>query len=611
MHLQWLPALLVALSSTGTAFPNSQPFKEALRATRSSGNESLEVDLGYGIYQGSTNTTTRINTWRGIRYAAPPIGTRRWQRPEPPAIDRSATIQADRYGPICYQSPFSGAPNFGAITAEISEDCLFLNVQGPANATKLPVLVWIHGGGYGVGNGQTDFTDLITVNDNRFIVVSIQYRLGAFGFLASDELVRNGVANAGLLDQNFALQWVQEYISNFGGDPSSVTISGVSAGGGSVMLQDMAYGGSLGESLFRSSIAASPYLPKQYAFNHWVPTQSYYAFAEAAGCPVGAYRSANETIFDCLVSRDTATLSNASAEVSTTGTFGTWGFLPVTDGVFVQDVPSRQLLDKRLNGRSLLVGNNANEGPLFTPQNITSESDFLEWLGNVLPELQEDDIAKVLDYYPSISSVDRSSSDLFATSGYAEPSALGQSSIATGPQQRANNLYAELTFVCPSYWMAEAYSGQGHTAFKYQFSPLPGTHGADQEGYLGPLGRSLILSADFQRAFMTMWGNFITHQDPSISNELAVGALSNEPVQANPASTWPMFSNASPYQLNLNQTGGIEAVGGLEVGSLTPTSYLTGPGLRNNFTLANAYTWEAGRGIRCDFWRGVAPIIPA
>lgn len=149
-----------------------------------------------------------IDTKR-IRFAAPPTDTRRWQRPEAPAIDRNATIQADRYGPVCYQSPFSGAPAFPSVTVETSEDCLFLNVQSPANASNLPVLVWIHGGGYGGGNGQTDFTDLITVNNNRFVVVTIQYRLGAFGFLASDELVRKGVANAGLLDQNFALQWVQ------------------------------------------------------------------------------------------------------------------------------------------------------------------------------------------------------------------------------------------------------------------------------------------------------------------------------------------------------------------------------------------------------------------
>jgi len=127
-------------------------------------------------------------------------------------VNRSLTIRADRYGPICNQVSFTDSPNSGdggGSTPETSEDCLFLNVQSPANATKLPVLVWIHGGGYGIGNGQQDFTDLLTVNGNNFMVVSIQYRLGPFGFLASDEVSRKGVANAGLLDQFFALQWVQ------------------------------------------------------------------------------------------------------------------------------------------------------------------------------------------------------------------------------------------------------------------------------------------------------------------------------------------------------------------------------------------------------------------
>jgi carboxylesterase type B len=120
-----------------------------------------------------------------------------------------------------------------------SEDCLFLNVQAPANASNLPVLVWIHGGGYGAGNGRQDFSTILGVNGNNFVTVAIQYRLGPFGFLASDELYRRGVVNAGLLDQVFALQWVQTYIREFGGDPGAVTISGESAGGGSVMLMDM------------------------------------------------------------------------------------------------------------------------------------------------------------------------------------------------------------------------------------------------------------------------------------------------------------------------------------------------------------------------------------
>lgn len=117
-------------------------------------------------------------------------------------------------------------------------------------------------------------TEILNTNNNDFVAVSIQYRLGAFGFLSSDEVFRKGVVNAGILDQHFALQWVQAYISQFGGNASHVTIMGESAGGGSVMLQDMAYGGTIGDSLFTNTIAASPYLPMQYNYDGFVPSQS-------------------------------------------------------------------------------------------------------------------------------------------------------------------------------------------------------------------------------------------------------------------------------------------------------------------------------------------------
>lgn len=199
----------------------------------------------------------------------------------------------------------------------------------------------------------------------------------------------------------------------------------------------IAYGGSLGKTFFQSTIAASPYLPKQYAYDDRVPTQAYYAFAERAGCPLDAYGRSNETIFDCLVSADVATLQNASTEVSATAAYGTWAFLPVTDGDFVQDEPSSQLLKKRVNGRSSLIGNNANEGPLFTPQDITTETAFLSWLRDALPDFSADDINKVLLYYP-INNSTNSSATKFATSGTSGPSALTHSSLATGQQQRAN-----------------------------------------------------------------------------------------------------------------------------------------------------------------------------
>lgn len=309
----------------------------------------------------------------------------------------------------------------------------------------------VTGGGYGLGNGQENMVPLITANNNTFVVVAIQYRLGAFGFLSSDELYRNGVVNAGLLDQHFALQWVQAYIGMFGGNASDVTIMGESAGGGSVMLQDMSYGGSLGTSLFRNTIAASPYLPMQYGYKDWIPSQSYYAFATEAGCiPSKAYGNSNQTVFQCLMAQNTTTLQAASFNVSASGTYGTWGFLPVTDGYFIQDVPSHQLLKKKVNGKNLLVGNNANEGVLFVPMTITTEDDLVAWLELTFPLFTNDDIAKILQYYPSTNASVNPSAPLFATDGLGPTYNINQSSEATGQQQRANIIYAEVSPQHPS-----------------------------------------------------------------------------------------------------------------------------------------------------------------
>ena len=182
-------------------------------------------------------------------------------------------------------------------------------------------------------------------------------QLGAFGFLSSDEVYRFGTVNAGLLDQNFALQWVQAHIDKFGGDPSRVTISGESAGGGSVMLQDMAYGGTQGTRLFTQTIAASPYLPEQPGYADFLPSQAYYAFAYKAGCFNGTpFLNQSQTIIQCLREKDTFILQQASAIVSGTGRYGQWGFIPVTDGEFIQDLPSRQLQQGKLNGLRILSG---------------------------------------------------------------------------------------------------------------------------------------------------------------------------------------------------------------------------------------------------------------
>lgn len=131
--------------------------------------------------------------------------------PQPPTVNRNTTIDASKNADICPQSERSGSRP-AAVTQTESEDCLFLNVFAPQNASDLPVLVWIHGGGYGRGSAVQEMSNIITSNGHGFIGVAIQYRLGAFGFLSSDEVHRFGTENAGLRDQQLALQWIQKYI---------------------------------------------------------------------------------------------------------------------------------------------------------------------------------------------------------------------------------------------------------------------------------------------------------------------------------------------------------------------------------------------------------------
>ncbi|KAL8942674.1 MAG: hypothetical protein Q9216_001528 [Gyalolechia sp. 2 TL-2023] len=370
-------------------------------------------------------------------------------------------------------------------------------------------------------------------------------------------------------------------------------------------------------------IPASPFLPQQFGYADFVPSQSYYAFAAAVGCFNGFPQgNISSSIFQCLVSKDTDTLQNASASISGNSRYGTWGFLPVTDGSFIQQLPSQQLLEKRVNGRRMLSGNNANEGPLFTPQKIVTEDDFIDFLRNAFPLFTEDDISRVLLYYPSTNASVVLEDPEFATSGAMGATALNQSTFGTGQQQRANNIYAETTFVCPSYWLAEAFTNNGRVGWKYQYSAIPAQHGADENALLGPADPNQ--GPDFSRAFMTIYGNFITNNDPSIPADIAAGNSSLPvnstdpstedplPSQPNAATTWPPYTLAAPYQLNLNQSGGVAVETPPYPGepALDNVTEFHDPGLRNDFSLVNAYTWEGGRGMRCDFWRSVGRIVP-
>ena len=181
-----------------------------------------------------------IRTFRGIPFAEPPVGDLRWKPPQP-VKNWEGVHRADRFGPRAMQRPIFGDMNFRS--DGMSEDCLYLNVWTPAKSgdERLPVLVYFYGGGFVAGDGSEPRYDGASMASRGIVAVTVNYRLGIFGFFAHPELTKesphHASGNYGLLDQDAALRWVKRNIAAFGGDPDKVTIAGESAGSISVSAQ--------------------------------------------------------------------------------------------------------------------------------------------------------------------------------------------------------------------------------------------------------------------------------------------------------------------------------------------------------------------------------------
>jgi len=205
-------------------------------------------------------TVGNLHVFKGIPYALPPVGSARWRPPSamPPF---QGVRKAIDFGPACFQPKPASSGIYAWAPVPLSEDCLTLNIWAPTKLRKAPVLFWIYGGALSSGSSRDPLYDGSRLADRGIVVVSINYRLGVFGWLAHPELSREsslGVSgNYGLLDQILALQWVQRNISAFGGDPSNVTIAGESAGGLSVMYLMSA---PAARGLFAKAVAESAYM---------------------------------------------------------------------------------------------------------------------------------------------------------------------------------------------------------------------------------------------------------------------------------------------------------------------------------------------------------------
>lgn len=201
-----------------------------------------------------------LDVFRGIPYAAPPTGQRRW-RPPAPLAPWDGVREAREFGPACLQPRMPPGGIYASELPQLSEDCLTLNVWAPKDARGAPVMVWIHGGSLTTGSSRESMYDGATLARRGIVVVSINYRLGVLGYLAHPQLSAespDGVSgNYGLLDQIAALTWVKRNITAFGGDPARVTIAGESAGGLSVMYL---MASPLARGLFSGAVLQSAYM---------------------------------------------------------------------------------------------------------------------------------------------------------------------------------------------------------------------------------------------------------------------------------------------------------------------------------------------------------------
>jgi para-nitrobenzyl esterase len=286
----------------------------------------------------------------GIPYAAPPTGELRWKAPVPHAA-WTAALDATLFGPTCVQP--NAMPEF---TINSSEDCLYLNIYTPNHPRRhLPVMVWIHGGTFLVGSGQETDGSMLAVKV-KVVVVTINYRLGPFGFLTDKVLDAENPhhvsGNYGLLDQQAALKWVKRNIAGFGGDPARVTIFGESAGGISVALQMIAPGAA---GLFARAIDESG--PSQIV-------QQPIALAQKQGDKLIATLGCGDAsdVAACMRSKPTNQVLNA-LPANTSGGGALW--FPIVDGFVLPLGPDEAFKSGRFSRVPLINGSNHDEGRSF------------------------------------------------------------------------------------------------------------------------------------------------------------------------------------------------------------------------------------------------------
>ncbi|KAM5133770.1 liver carboxylesterase 1-like isoform 3-T3 [Callospermophilus lateralis] len=474
-----------------------------------------------GKYVSLEGSAQPVAVFLGVPFAKPPLGPLRFAPPQPPE-PWSSVKNTTSYPPMCSQDAVRGQKVSDLLTnrkenipLQFSEDCLYLNIYTPADLTRrnrLPVMVWIHGGGLVVGGAST-YDGLPLSALENVVVVTIQYRLGIWGFFSTGD--EHSPGNWGHLDQVAALRWVQDNIANFGGNPGSVTIFGESAGGQSVSVLVLS---PLAKNLFHRAISESG-----VALTSLLVRKNTKPLAEKVAITAGCKTTTSAVMVHCMRQKTEEELLETTLKMKlfTLDMLGdpreSTPMIPtVMDGVLLPKTPEEILADKTFNTVPYIVGINKQE------------------FGWILPTMMGFPISEgKLDQKMATSLLQKTGS-LLEIQDELTQMATEKNFRGTDDPVKLKDLYLELigdvTFCIPSVTVARGHRDAGAPTYMYEFQYRPsfvpdmrpktviGDHGDEIYSVFGaPIlkGGTSEEETNLSRMVMKFWANFARHGNPN------------------------------------------------------------------------------------------------
>jgi carboxylesterase type B len=379
MYFQSHSLLLLAagLISGTAATPTIYLERSTNATTTTTSSTTPTVTLDYcTVAAAAGNTTAGYWKYQNIRYAAVPTGDLRWAAPEWPPVETDIN---------------TGTLAEADVDCASAEDCLYLDVWAPANATdlsSLPVLVWTYGGGFTGGSKSENTPEGLFDLSTDFVFVSYNYRLGMTGLANGPSLTHGGgIANTAIWDVTQAFEWTKKYISSFGGDPERITAMGFSAGGSQVLFQMTRFGGRA-EQLFSQAYVMSPgFVP---GAGHHHAEQFWQNVSSTVGCDGGS--------LSCMRAIDFDTLTTAATTVEDDYTYQ---FQPRVDGLIIADTYESQFYQGRFNFTGpMVISHEQHEANSQAYSGVNTTADVSTYLKIFFPAITDDVVEEALALYP-------------------------------------------------------------------------------------------------------------------------------------------------------------------------------------------------------------------